>query len=65
MGRALITLGMINGGLGLNFASDASRGEYIAYGVIAGVIWVTWICVDIGMIFKERDRTLTPVGKRQ
>ena len=42
MGRILITLGMINGGLGLLFSGNATRVEQIAYGVIAGVIWLSW-----------------------
>lgn len=36
---------MINGGLGLLLSSNASRGDYIAYGVVAGVIWVAYIAV--------------------
>ncbi|KXT18409.1 hypothetical protein AC579_8140 [Pseudocercospora musae] len=40
LGRALITLGMINGGLGLLLSEDASEGAYIAYGVIAGISWL-------------------------
>ena len=48
LGRIGITLGMINGGLGLFLASDAplgfapSRSQVIAYGVIAGIIWLLW-----------------------
>ena len=37
LGRALITLGMINGGLGMLFSGgDPTRSEIIAYGVVAG-----------------------------
>ncbi|GAM89040.1 hypothetical protein ANO11243_070740 [Dothideomycetidae sp. 11243] len=43
LGRILITLGMINGGLGLLLSSDAERGEYIAYGVIAALIWISYM----------------------
>lgn len=35
-GRALIILGMINGGLGLQLANNTTGGK-IAYGVIAGI----------------------------
>jgi hypothetical protein len=49
MGRILITLGMIQGGLGLLFSDNATRGENIAYGVIAGVIWVSWIVIVIAV----------------
>jgi len=49
MGRILITLGMINGGLGLLYSGNATRGEQIAYGVVAGIIWVSWIAIAIGV----------------
>ena len=42
LGRLLITLGIINGGLGLRFAADTKNGE-IVYGVIAGLIWLVWV----------------------
>ena len=41
-GRILVLLGMINGGLGLKLAAN-STGGMIAYGVIAGVIGVTYL----------------------
>ena len=34
----MITLGIINGGLGLKLTGDNKKGE-IAYGVIAGTLW--------------------------
>lgn len=39
----MITLGIINGGLGLRFAENASSGREIAYGVVAGVVWLVWM----------------------
>lgn len=61
LGRFIITLGMINGGLGLLLASDApdftgvapSQGQIIAYGVIAGIMWLLWAVVAI---HSERKR---------
>lgn len=57
-GRAIITLGIINGALGLMLSDNTMKGEII-YGVIAGVMWLTWM----GVIFlayirsrKESDR---------
>ena len=51
----LITLGIINGGLGLRFAADTTKGE-IAYGVIAGVVWVTWIGVVVwDGVFRRKE----------
>ena len=40
----MITLGIINGGLGLQLSGNTTKGE-IAYGVIAGVIWLGWVAV--------------------
>jgi hypothetical protein len=51
LGRALLTLGIVNGGLGLLLASRARRRaspailrrQHIAYGVFAGVMWLLWV----------------------
>lgn len=53
MGRILITLGIINGGLGLLFSGDDTRGESIAYGVIAAVIWLTYIGIVLFASFRK------------
>ena len=45
VGRILITLGIINGGLGLQLDGTSTRAENIAYGVIAGLIWVAFMYV--------------------
>ena len=44
LGRALIILGVINGGLGLQWADNTTKGE-IAYGVIAGIVGVVYLLV--------------------
>ena len=41
-GRAAITLGMINGGLGLLLSEDGGKRAYIGYGVVTALIWVAW-----------------------
>lgn len=43
LGRALITLGMINGGLGLLVNRRSTRAQNIAYGTIAAVIWLAYL----------------------
>ncbi|OAL56232.1 hypothetical protein IQ07DRAFT_469435, partial [Pyrenochaeta sp. DS3sAY3a] len=61
LGRIVITLGMINGGLGLLLASDApaftgfapSQGQIIAYSVIAAIMWLLWVA---SAIIGERKR---------
>lgn len=45
LGRLLITLGIINGGLGLLLAENTTRGAYIAYGVISAIIWLAYIAI--------------------
>ena len=45
-GRILITLAIINGGLGLELSGNTTKGE-IAYGVVAGVMWVAWVVVSV------------------
>lgn len=61
LGRILITLGMINGGLGLLLSGDSSTDERIAYGVIAGVIWVTYILVVL--VAERRGKEAPEVTK--
>ncbi|KAL1297090.1 hypothetical protein AAFC00_004673 [Neodothiora populina] len=55
LGRILITLAMINGGLGLQLSANSRTGE-IAYGVIAGVVWVAYVA---SIIYGERKRKRT------
>ena len=41
-GRAAITLGMINGGLGLLLSEDGGKRAYVGYGVVTALIWLAW-----------------------
>jgi len=43
-GRALMVLGAVNGGLGLQLSANTVNGE-IAYGVIAGVVFLIYVAV--------------------
>ena len=52
-GRALLILGAINGGLGLQLAKNTTKGE-IAYGVIAGVVFLIYIGVIVMASLKGR-----------
>ena len=56
LGRVLLVLGAINGGLGLQLSANTRKGE-IAYGVVAGVVFVVYGAVDVVMIMKEKRRT--------
>lgn len=62
IGRIMITLGIINGGLGLLLASNSRSGEII-YAVVAAVFWFTWM---IAACFGEvRRATKSRHGHRE
>ena len=42
----VLTLAIIEGGLGLRFAGNTTGGE-IAYGVVAGLVWISWVGVAV------------------
>lgn len=61
LGRATLTLGAINGGLGLQLAANTTGGE-IAYGVVVGVFFVVYFFVIAwtefrGPVNKPSDET--------
>lgn len=50
LGRIAVTLGIINGGLGLQWADSmnmSSKGGIIAYAVIAIIVWLAWVAASI------------------
>jgi len=56
VGRIAISLGIINGGLGLKLSDcrgQSSKGGMIAYGVVAAVIWLAWV---VATFIGERRR---------
>jgi hypothetical protein len=56
LGRILITLGIINGGLGLMLAGNVHRGTYIAYGIVAGFFWLAWmLAACFGEVRRRRN----------
>ena len=54
-GRAIITLGAINGGIGLQL-SHYTMETVIAYGVGAGVVWVLWMGVILTAFIRSRQK---------
>ena len=56
-GRAIITLAIINGGIGLHLAAryqpHTSTGE-VVYGVVAAVMWLTWMTVILTSFIKSK-----------
>jgi hypothetical protein len=55
LGRFLITLGILNGGLGFLLANYAGPGA-IAYGVLAGLVWLLYVFI----LMVKRDRPTSP-----
>lgn len=50
LGRATITLGIINGGLGFKLADSmrmSSRSGMIAYSVVAALVWLAWVAASV------------------
>ncbi|KAM0802059.1 hypothetical protein BDR22DRAFT_844817 [Usnea florida] len=73
-GRVVLTLAIIQGGLGLRFANNTTGGK-IAYGVVAGLIWITWLGVAVRHDMKKAkapevegkrsdSEEMTPVGQK-
>jgi hypothetical protein len=63
IGRLAITLGIINGGLGFKLADSmgmSSKPGMIAYGVIAGLVWLAWVAATV---VGERRRKMTGVER--
>jgi hypothetical protein len=58
VGRLVIPLGIINGGLGLQWAANSNYGP-IVYGVVAGIFGVAWLVVAI-LSEKRRSRNEPP-----
>lgn len=50
VGRVAVTLGIVNGGLGLQWADSmnmSSKGGIIAYSVIAVFMWLAWVAASV------------------
>lgn len=67
LGRIVITLGIINGGLGMLLATETgyfvpSKGQMIAYGVVAGIMWLAWVGAAV-VGEKRRGRTSAKMEK--
>ncbi|KAL9100652.1 MAG: hypothetical protein Q9163_004000 [Psora crenata] len=61
-GRIIVTLGIINGGLGLMLSDNTRNGE-IAYGVIAGIIWLVWMGIAAWSHFTGRGSSGRQTGE--
>jgi hypothetical protein len=62
-GRAVITLGIINGGFGLQLAGNSRNGEII-YRVLAGFFWALWMGVVLLSIVRNRSRSQKEMGNK-
>ncbi|MCJ1358085.1 MAG: hypothetical protein MMC33_008083 [Icmadophila ericetorum] len=63
LGRVLILLGAINGGLGLQLSANTTGGE-IAYGVVAGVVFIIYVIVDVVTINKDKRTNKGEKGEK-
>lgn len=61
MGRIVITLGIINGGLGLKLSDNTIKGK-IGYSVVAAIMWLVWMGVTV---FKEAKRGSGDSGEKR
>ncbi|KAL8673232.1 MAG: hypothetical protein Q9168_002344 [Polycauliona sp. 1 TL-2023] len=61
-GRVLILLAVINGGLGLQLSGNTVKGE-IAYGVIAGVMFLLYLAV-LGVAYLRKDNKGETIGEK-
>ncbi|GAB7353118.1 hypothetical protein MBLNU459_g3657t1 [Dothideomycetes sp. NU459] len=57
LGRIVITLGIVNGGLGLQLADNSRSGE-IAYAVVAAVVWLAYVAAAV--VGERRRRNSLP-----
>lgn len=58
-GRTIITMGIINGGLGLMLSGESTKYEII-YGVIAGFIWLMWMLAIALTYARRRGKDHSP-----
>lgn len=67
IGRIVIFLGIINGGLGLDLAGNATTGQLAAYGVVAGVMGLAYLAaIVVGeMERKSSSRQLRHEGSEE
>jgi len=54
-GRAIVTLGIINGSLGLSLSDNTSTG-HIAYGAVSIIMWVLWMGVILVSFIKTKNK---------
>ena len=58
IGRLLILLGIINGGIGLLWAEESTRAQNIAYGVVCAVVWIAYILMSLGFEVKRENKSV-------
>lgn len=53
LGRTLIALGIINGGLGYNYSGETDG--YVPYGVVAGIVFVIYLAIILFSRYRNRN----------
>lgn len=54
-GISLVTLGIVNGGLGLQLAGERTY-VIVMYGVFAGLVWATWLATSAFVVYRRAAR---------
>jgi len=63
LGRIIITLGIINGGLGFLLADNTKTGP-IVYGIVAGIIWIVYVAAAVYGEIKRARSAPPPYSER-
>jgi hypothetical protein len=65
LGRIILLLGIINGGLGLLIAGNASRGQVVAYALVSALVFVAWVAASLLGCLKRHRRDVPRRPKRR
>lgn len=61
-GRAVVVLGIVNGGLGLKLAMQSTKNKMI-YGIVAGIIGLIWMVAIFIVFINNRGVTKSELGE--
>jgi hypothetical protein len=65
VGRIAVTLGIVNGGLGLYVSGNARGGQVMAYALIAAIVFVIWMVAAAWGEVKRWRGDVPPVRTRR
>ena len=56
LGRVLVTVGAINGGLGFNLSWNTPKSAIIGYSIGAAIVWITWMSTIFQSSVRSRGK---------